>query len=156
VKLTPMSDKELLMSLLERSRRPWVEGDIDGIISRTIGAGFGYRSQTARLPGSERSGGHERLIAWYDSLDYIRLIPGETAVLVDGDVAVVYGSFTEEFRHKGREPKKVRVRFSNTATKRDGEWIFIWAHRDATPFDEEGRYQPPSEQEPALDRLNGP
>lgn len=136
------TDEDLLLSLLERSREPWLRRDIGAIIDEAIGAGFGYRTRAPRLPYSEQPGGRERLTAWYDSLDYIRLTPGDTAVLVDGDVAVVHGFFTEDFQHKGGEPQSVTVRFSNTAVKRDGHWVFVWAHRDATPFDDAGRYAP--------------
>ena len=135
-----MTDEAQLLALLEQSRQPWIDGDIDAIIERSIGAGFGYRTRAARLPWAERDDGRERLIAWYDSLEHMRLTPGETNVLVDGDVAIVYGFFTEEFQHKGGEPQVITVRFSNTAARRDGEWRIVWAHRDATPFDDAGRY----------------
>lgn len=139
-----VNDEEQLLALLERSREPWVGGDVDSIIDRSIGTGFGYRSSAARGPWAERTDGRGRLQAWYDSLEYIRLIPGDTNVFVDEDVAIVYGSFTEEFCHKGSVPRSVTVRFSNTAARRDGEWVFVWAHRDATPFDGAGRYIPAS------------
>ena len=135
------TDEELLLALLERSRQPWIDGDIDAIIDRSIGAGFGYRTRAARQPWAEQDGGRDRLMAWYESLEYIRMIPHDTDVLVDGDVAIVYGFFTEEFCHKGGAPQVVEVRFSNTAARRDGEWAFVWAHRDATPFDHTGRYE---------------
>ena len=77
------TDEELLLALLERSRQPWI----------------------------------------------------------DGDVAIACGFFTEEFCHKGGEPQVVEVRFSNTAARRDGEWVFVWARCDATPFDHTGRYE---------------
>lgn len=135
-----ISDEQQLLALLERSREPWIRADLGAIMDRAIGAGFGYRTRAARLPWAEQTDGRGRLQAWYDSLEYIRLIPGDTNVLVDGDVAIVYGTFTEEFQHKGGDPQIITVRFSNTAARRDGEWVFVWAHRDATPFDHEGRY----------------
>ena len=142
------TDEEQLLALLERSRDPWVRGDVDAIIERSIGTGFGYRTRAARLPWADQHEGRERLVAWYDSLEHMRLVPGETSVLVDGDVAIVHGSFTEQFCYKGGEPQEVTVRFSNTAARRDGEWVFIWAHRDATPFDDAGQYAPRTAGEP--------
>lgn len=139
--MTSRTVEEELFALLERSRQPWIDGDVDAIIDGSIGAGFGYRSRTARRPWAEQDGGRDRLVAWYESLEYIRMTPGDTEVVVDGDVAIVYGFFTEEFRHRGGEPQTVEVRFSNTAVRRDGEWVFVWAHRDATPFDDAGRFE---------------
>ena len=58
-----------------------------------------------------------------------------------GDVVVAWGFFTEDFKHHGRDPEVVKVRFSSTMMRGDdGRLKMIPAHRDIQPFGADGRY----------------
>ena len=122
----------------------WNNRDIDALIGGGWTRGFGFRTIAARTdanytPETVRS----ILTTFFDSLDHYRIIPGETTILVDGDIALTWGFHTEEIKHKDRLPETYRVRSSATMKKNaDGNWQTIMSHRDIQPFDENGGYIP--------------
>jgi ketosteroid isomerase-like protein len=74
-------------------------------------------------------------------MEYFRITEVDFEVSADGDIGLAWGFFTEEFQPRGGDPERVRVRFTLTA-RRDlfGEWRQLLYHRDAQPFDSDGRY----------------
>ena len=130
-----MTEEEQVLALFERSRAAWEARDVDTMIAMNDGAGFGWRARDARtrlVDSPERRKALETALATYE---YARVVDVDVQVQVDGDTAILWGFFTEEFQHKDREPETVRVRFTRVARKRDGEWTYAWGHRDAQPFD---------------------
>jgi hypothetical protein len=138
-----MADHEEVRALLERSRTAWENRDVDELIAVGEGAGFGWRARDARLPlrdaSPERS---DALQAVLNAYEYNRIVDLDADITVEGDTAIIWGFFTEEFKIKGREPEVVRVRFTRIARKRDGAWTYAWGHRDNQSFDGNGRYIP--------------
>ena len=72
----------------------------------------------------------EILTLWYESLDRYRIDDIEVDCRIDGDVAVLWGFFTEDFQRRGGDPESVRVRSSNVIRRRDGRRESVWNHRD--------------------------
>ena len=104
--------------------------------------GFGYRTGAARSPESFTPAFAELLHRWFDTLEYYRLIPGETKIEIEGNIALVWGFHFEDFKHKGRPPEKVRVRTSATYRRdENGKWHELLAHRDIQKF-RDGKYVP--------------
>jgi hypothetical protein len=134
-----MTDKEQVLALFERSRLAWERHDVDALIAIGEGAGFGWRARDARLPLSDTSPERrDALKAVLDAYVYSRFVDVDADVTVDGDTAIIWGFFIEEFQREGQEPEVVRVRFTRLARKRDGEWTYVWGHRDTQPFDDDG------------------
>jgi hypothetical protein len=145
-----VTDEEQLRALLRRVSAAWVNQDVDALTTEGGSLrGYGYRVRDARLPAPDPMAGRTTLAAAFQTYEYFRIVDEHVNVLVDGDAAIVWGFFTEEFQNTDQPPEVVRVRFSNAAVKRDGDWKFIWGHRDAQVFDDTGRYvrpaQPPRE-----------
>jgi hypothetical protein len=138
-----MSDAEDLIADARASFEPWNDWDIDAILAATAfggGAqGFGFRTRDARVDVPTEVQ-REILTFWYESLDRYRIDDIEVDCRIDGDVAVLWGFFTENFQHKGGDPESVRVRFSNVIRLRDGRWESVWNHRDIQDFTDEGFY----------------
>ena len=128
-----MSDAEGLIADARASFEPWNDWDIDAILTATAfggGAqGFGFRTRDARVDVPTEVQ-REILTFWYESLDRYRIDDIEVDCRIDGDVAVLWGFFTENFQHKGGDPESVRVRFSNVIRRRDGRRESVWNHRD--------------------------
>jgi hypothetical protein len=105
------------------------------------GAGFGFRTFSARraTPGASTDRGIESFAALMDYFD-IELV--ELHTRVDGDIGLVWGVHTEDFRLKGRSPERIRVRFTNTLRWDGTGWRNLLYHRDAQPFDTAGWYVP--------------
>lgn len=140
-----MSDAEDLVATAIASFEPWNRWDVDAILSASAfggGAqGFGFRTRDARVD-VPTDAQREILSSWYESLDRYRIEDIEVDCSIDGEVAVLWGFFTEDFQHKGGHPERVRVRFSNVVRRRDGQWESVWNHRDVQDFTDEGFYLP--------------
>ena len=141
---TRPADLEDLLALHHDAFEPWNAWDVDAILSNDAFAGgaqgFGFRTRDARIdvPLDEQ---REILTAWYASLDRYRIVDTEVHGRIDGDLAVVWGFYTEDFKPKGAPAERVRVRFSNVMHRQDGRWVSYWNHRDAQDFDEHGIYR---------------
>ena len=99
--------------------------------------GYGFRTLTARRADRPYVDG---LKTFFASLDYYRIDLNEVQTAVDGNIAVAWGFWTEDFKEKGRNPETVRVRFSFTF-KYDGTgWRTLFYHRDNQRFDAQGAY----------------
>jgi len=94
------------------------------------GVGFGFRSFQAR-EGAPDS---------VPSMEYWRVELDELHTSVVGDVGLVWGVHTEEFKVKGQAAEEVRVRFTNTLRWNGQRWENLLYHRDAQVFGENGTY----------------
>ena len=61
---------------------------------------------------------------------------------VVGEIGLVWGAYTEEFKINGEPPEILRVRFTNTLRWNGQGWENLLYHRDAQLFDEDGAYIP--------------
>ena len=141
------SAQALTPGAVEQYIRAWFDAFDSNDATRIVdiqprgGAGFGYRTREPR-PDSTK----EELLAtcrrFFESLIYYRVKIDEIHTAVDGDVGVAWGYYTEEFQARGRPPERVRARFSQTLRRDASGWRSMFYHRDAQPFDDEGRYIP--------------
>jgi ketosteroid isomerase-like protein len=103
--------------------------------------GYGFRTRDIR-PAISRAEFAETLKRFYAAYESYGVRLERVDAAVYGDVAVAWGVYVEEFKLRGREPQVVRVRFSETMKREEGGWRMIMGHRDAQPFDVQGRYIP--------------
>jgi hypothetical protein len=73
-------------------------------------------------------------------MEYFRHIDMDVNTWSEGDLGLAWGFITEEFKHKGLSPEKVRVRFTSTYRQEDGKWRLIMLHNEIQPFNENGLY----------------
>jgi ketosteroid isomerase-like protein len=112
--------------------------DVEALVAMEAGSfGFGFRSFTARREGRVARDILERFFA---TVDYYRAVPEDFETSVRGDLGMAWGTFVEEFQHKGQQPERALVRFSNVMTKGPEGWRVLLYHRDIQPFTEEGLY----------------
>src|SRR5712692_190764 len=119
----------------------WATGDPVKILAAAEpqGAGFGLRSLAPRT-NRPRDVEIEELRSFFNRVEYWRANLDELHTAVDGDVGLAWGFHTEDFKVRGREPEKVRVRFTLTLKKEATGWRHLLFHRDVQQFDEKGRY----------------
>lgn len=138
-----MTDADDLIALAHRCIEPWNRADVDAIVDAPVlGAGaqgFGFRTRDARLDIPDEVL-RQVLRAWFDGMERYRIEDVEIDCHIDGDHAVLFGHWTEDFRTVGGEPERVRVRFSNVVRRADGGWESVWNHRDIQDFTDEGAY----------------
>ena len=122
----------------------WSAGDIEAILSGSTRLGFGYRRLAPRgTSESDVEWSRDQLIRFFESLEYYRARVDEIHTAVHGDVVVVWGLFTEDFKHRGRDPEVYRVRFSSAMFREEGNQLrTVLNHRDIQTFDKRGRYLP--------------
>src|SRR5688500_3802097 len=126
-----MTEEEQVRALLERSQEAWENRDVETLIEIGEGAGFGWRARDARLPLKSSPETRAALDAGLRTVGYARIVDVQADVNVDGDTAILWGFFTEEFQRIGGQPQVVRVRFTRVARKNAGHWTYVWGHRDA-------------------------
>ena len=144
VAVSAQSYEEELREQMAKGIEAWNAGNVDGINTDSFQIGFGFRTYAARISGAltpeiARAG----LQAFLDSLDYYRIIPLESNITIDGNIALVWSYHVEEIEHKGQDRERVTVR--GTATYKrdpDGTWKALLTHRDIQEYDENGRYIP--------------
>ena len=130
---------------LRASFAAWSAGDIETITSGTGSAtGFGFRSVAPRGAEDPAAGwSREVLSRFFGSIEYYNARLDEIHSAVHGDVVVAWGFFTEDFKHRGRDPEVYRIRFSGTWIRgQDGQLRSVLNHRDIQAFDTQGRYVP--------------
>lgn len=137
-----MSDEDRVVAQYLASFEAWNDHDVERIFDDAgddVLLGFGFRAQNVRtgVPVEQQRQG---LKAWFGSLDWYRIEDIEMNCSVDGDIATVWGFFTEDFRHAGQHPERVRVRSSAVLRRSGDRWQQIWSHRDAQEFEEGGSY----------------
>ena len=103
------------------------------------GTGYGFRTFAARkaAPGASTEKGIQ---SFASIMDYFTIRLDELHSSVVGDIGLIWGVHTEEFRMKGRPAETVRVRFTNTLKWDGRSWKNLLYHRDAQVFDDRGRY----------------
>ena len=77
---------------------------------------------------------------WLDDIEYFRHTDIDLNTWSEDDLGLAWGSYTEEFKHKGQSPEKTRIRFTCTYKKYGDKWRLIMFHKDIQPFTEEGLY----------------
>jgi hypothetical protein len=122
----------------------WTHHDINAIDPGDVNRGFGYRSMALRTSDNRpQDNSKQRLEAFFKTMKYFRVEPGEFHVEVEGNIGLIWGIFIENFQIVGKPPERVRVRFSTTYRRAEnGRWIPLMGHRDIQPFDESGQYIP--------------
>ena len=96
------------------------------------GVGYGFRTFQAReAPPPQTS---------IPRMEYWRVTLDELHTSVIGNIGLVWGVHTEEFKVEGQSPETVRVRFTNTLTWNGQRWENLLYHRDAQVFGENGNY----------------
>jgi ketosteroid isomerase-like protein len=144
---SPILAQDLTPLAVEQHERAvfaaWNANDVARLVAldATGGRGFGYRTRDARVFSSEDAAA-AGLRAWYASMVYFRLELNEIHTAVTGDTGTAWGSFTEQFQVKGRDPESVRVRFTDVWQRDESGWHLLIYHRDSQSFDEKGRYVP--------------
>lgn len=137
-----MSDQDDVVAQYVSGFEAWNAHDADRIFDESgDGAlfGFGFRDRDVRA-GRTVEQQRQGLKAWFGSFDWYRIDDIDVHCSVDGDIATVWGFFTEDYQHKGQDPERVRVRSSAVLHRLDGGWQQIWSHRDAQEFAEDGSY----------------
>jgi hypothetical protein len=137
-----MSDEEQLMARVRAGFDAWSRHDIDSIVGASgvgAGLGFGFRTRDMR-PAPPLEDQRAGLEAWFGSLGRYRIEDLETNCSIDGDIATVWGFYTEDFQHHDGFPERVRVRYSMVFARRDGDWQSVWNHRDIQDFSDDGLY----------------
>ncbi len=138
-----MSEEDELIAQTVSSLDAWNDHDADRIFDEAQGEGgmfgFGFRARDARVDASPEQA-REGLRAFFASVDWYRIEDVETQCMIDGDVAIVFGFFTEDFCHTGMEPERIRVRQSGVLHRSNGHWRRVWSHRDAQEFADDGTY----------------
>lgn len=138
-----MTTAEQLAARFRLDFEAWNEWDVDRIVAQSDGAGgglgFGFRSRDVR-PAASVDDARAFLQAWFGSLERYRIEDIDVGCAVDGDIATVWGFFTEDFMHHGENPERVRVRFSGVLHHRESGWRTVWNHRDIQEFTAEGAY----------------
>lgn len=137
-----MSDQDRVIAQYVSGFEAWNDHDVDRIFDEAGDAalfGFGFREQSVRAnrPVAQQ---REGLKAWFGSLDWYRIEDIDVNCSVDGDIATVWGFFTEDFRQTGQDPERVRVRSSAVLRRLGDSWQQVWSHRDAQEFAEDGFY----------------
>jgi hypothetical protein len=144
---SPIRAQGLTTQAVEQHERAvfaaWNANDATRLVAldATGGRGFGYRTRDARAFSNDEDAVSE-LRAWYASMVYFRLELDQIHTAVTDDIGTAWGSFTEEFQVKGRNPETVRVRFTDVWKRDDTGWHLMIYHRDSQRFDEKGRYAP--------------
>lgn len=103
------------------------------------GTGYGFRTFAARkaAPGASTEKGIQ---SFASIMDYFTIRLDELHSSIVGDIGLVWGVHTEEFKVKGQPAETVRVRFTNTLKWDGRSWKNLLYHRDAQVFDDRGRY----------------
>lgn len=131
-------------ALIRARYEAWNSGDQEAIVQNAgFTIGFGFRTLAPRgteVVSPQRLAQAVRM--FFESMEYYRLKLDELHTTVHGDVVVAWGFHTEDFKARGRNPEKVRVRFSLTMKKSQDGFDTLLSHRDIQRFDAEGRYIP--------------
>jgi hypothetical protein len=138
-----MAEEDEIIASIKAGFEPWSAWDINEILDGSGGVGgglgFGFRTRDVRVGGTAEQE-RARLEAWYDSLEHYRIEDVEANCAVNGDIATIWGFYTEDFKHKGQDSERVRVRYSMVQQRQNGRWQFVWNHRDIQDFTNEGFY----------------
>lgn len=138
-----MSDRDELVAQIKSGFDAWSAHDVDRILAESDGAGgglgFGFRTKGVRVGGTAEEE-RQLLTAWFGSLEHYRVEDVDMDCSTDGDIATVWGFFTEDFAHIGQDPERVRVRFSMVLRRQGGQWLPVWNHRDIQEFADDGFY----------------
>ena len=122
----------------------WNSGDPDAIAANYSAPwGFGFRTREPRVPLPTKEAYRHSVEQWQNTLDYYRIELDELHTTADGDVGIAWGYYHEEFQPKGGTPQVHHGRFSEVFKKDANGWRSLFYHREATPFDKNGRYVPP-------------
>lgn len=103
------------------------------------GVGFGFRTFAARQPASNDAM-NQSITQFATGMEFYRITLNEVQAKVDGDIGLAWGVHTEVFQIKGQQPESIRVRFTNTLRWNGQNWKNLLYHRDAQPFNANGRY----------------
>ena len=103
------------------------------------GVGFGFRTFAARQPSTEAAT-DQSIGLFATAMEYYRITLDDLQTKVHGDIGLAWGVHTEVFKVKGQPAESIRVRFTNTLRWDGTSWKNLLYHRDAQPFQANGRY----------------
>jgi hypothetical protein len=131
-----------IAEIWRKEKMAWDSKDIERILDARIGSrGYGYRTSAWReYPPKSVDNIRGAIERYYEDLEYLRHVDIDLNTWSEGDVGIAWGSFTEEFKHKGQSAEETRVRFSSPYVRNEGKWRLLMSQNDIQPFTEEGRY----------------
>jgi ketosteroid isomerase-like protein len=119
----------------------WTSNDAEAVARADPTAkGFGFRDFQYRPDNRPLAARIDAIKSFFATKEYYRVELNELHTEVDGNIGLAWGFHTEDFKEKGRNPEKVRVRFSYTLKYEGNGWRTLLYHREAQKFDEQGRY----------------
>ena len=132
-------------AMLENHIKAWVAAytahDAEGVARLDPPAnGFGFRDLPFRASSRPMATYVDGLRTFFAGMDYYRIELNEVHAEVDGNIGLAWGYLTEDFKEKGRNPEKVRARFTTTLKYVGKGWRTMLYHRDIQEFDGQGRY----------------
>ncbi len=132
---------EEIARLWRKEKEVWDLKDIYGIFESFKGSqGYGYRIKAWSSPLKDTLEQRQYAEKWLDDIEYFRHTDIDLNTWSEDDLGLAWGSYTEEFKHKGQSPEKTRIRFTSTYKKYGDKWRLIMFHKDIQPFTEEGLY----------------
>ena len=136
------SYEDEIREILKKQTEGWNSADIETINSDSISVGFGFRSLVPRTSAGRTAEVDRKILQlFFNSLESYKIIPGERNIVIDGNIALVWGSHVEEIKHVGQPSERVNVRGTATYKRNsDGTWKALLSHRDIQKFDENGQY----------------
>jgi hypothetical protein len=137
----PIENQEIV-DLWINEKNAWDSKDPERIIEARLGSrGYGARNIAWReYPVDAKDMMMKAVSRYYEDIEYLRHVDLDVNSWSEGDVGLVWGFFTEEVKHIGQLPEEMRVRFSCTYVRKDGEWRLLMSHNDIQPFTEDGKY----------------
>ena len=127
-----MSSENLEQALLSENRRlleAWINHDIDTIYDiQKDSIGFGYRTPGIRL--SPKPEWKQQVSQWFSSMKESTGTIDQGNAKIVGDTGFVWGWFTERIVEHDDTERYVKVRYSTTWRHENGEWKYLFYHRD--------------------------
>lgn len=132
--------KDYIEKLFEAINKAGTDKFDAELIDKGWAKGYGFRTLAARDVYTEEEY-RELMQRFNDSMERFKWWIEELNVRIDGDIGLVWGFHIEDFKVKGREPERVKVRFFMTLHyNEDMGWQILMGHRDIQKFDEQGIY----------------
>ncbi|MFT6047803.1 MAG: ketosteroid isomerase-like protein [Arenicella sp.] len=129
---------------MDASIEAWNSRDIERLMAAGWTRGYGFRTMDPRTSQNLTPDVIRRLLEqFFNSIEHYKIIPGESNIVIDEDIAITWGSHIEEVRHNGKPTERIKVRSSATHRRsKDGQWRTLMSHGDFQQFAENGGYIP--------------